>query len=160
LNPVVYSSATPEWATPKAFFSALDAEFGFTLDPCATPENATCPQFFTVVDDGLTQSWSGTVYMNPPYGYGIGKWVKKAYEEAQAGATVVCLIPAKTETRWWHDYVMRAAEIRLIKGRLRFSGWRVNAPFPSAVVVFRPGEHTPVWSAMNRINDTEDSAHD
>lgn len=154
MNDVVFSTGNPEWATPRQLFAALDAEFGFTLDPCATPENATCPRYFTRADDGLSRSWaSSVVFCNPPYGYGIGKWVQKAYEEAQKGAPVVCLIPAKTETRYWHDYVMRAAEIRLIRGRLRFSGHAVNAPFPSAVVVFRQGTHTPRLTAMDRILD-------
>lgn len=155
MNPVHFSSATPEWSTPRAFFAALDREFGFTLDPCATPENATCLQFFTAEDDGLKQPWDGVVFMNPPYGYKIGHWVRKAYNESRYGAVVVALIPAKTETAWWHDYVMRAAEIRLIRGRMRFGGSSINAPFPSCVVVFRPGEHVPVFSTMDRILDPE-----
>lgn len=101
--------------------------------------------------DGLRFDWNwtdGAVWVNPPYGTQIGRWVAKGYHEAQKGCTVVMLIPARTETRYWHDYVMRAAEIRFIKGRLRFSGYSVNAPFPSAVIVFRQGDHTPRISAM------------
>jgi phage N-6-adenine-methyltransferase len=139
-------------------FAALDAEFGFTLDPCATPENTTCQQFFTANDDGLSHQWNGVVFMNPPYGYSIGNWIRKAYTSTLFGATVVGLIPAKTETRWWHDFVMRAAEIRLIKGRMRFGGSNVNAPFPSAVVIWKPGIHTPVFTVMDRILDPEQIA--
>ena len=154
VNPVVYSSDRQDWATPQAFFDALDAEFGFTLDACALPHNAKCPAFLTPEDDALACAWGhGVVFCNPPYGPGIGKWVRKAYDEAQRGAVVVALIPARTETSYWHEYVMRAAEIRLIRGRLRFSGIRVNAPFPSAVVVFRPGAWTPVFTVMDRILD-------
>lgn len=131
-------STTCEWATPQALFDALDAEFGFTLDPCATPANAKCTTFFTASDDGLAQSWAGyVVFLNPPYGRQIGRWVKKAYESALEGATVVCLLPARTDTAWWHDHVMKG-EIRFVRGRLKFGDATSAAPFPSAVVVFRP----------------------
>lgn len=150
MNEVVFSSVRQDWATPRGFFDALDAEFGFTLDACATTENTKVPIFFSVEDDALTKRWHDVVWCNPPYGYRIGKWVKKGFDEAQLGATVVMLIPAKTETAYWHDYVMRASEIRLIRGRLRFSGFSVNAPFPSAVVVFRQGVHIPTFSTIQR----------
>ncbi len=101
---VHFSSKTDLWSTPQDFFDKLDEEFDFTLDPCATPENAKCPIYFTKDDDGLEQDWSGErVFMNPPYGREIGKWVKKAYE---SNTLVVCLLPARTDTRWWHDYVI------------------------------------------------------
>jgi phage N-6-adenine-methyltransferase len=133
-----FSSRTDEWATPLELFITLDAEFGFTLDPCATPENATCRRYFTRDIDGLAQDWSGeVVFMNPPYGHAIGKWIAKASNEARRGATVVCLVPARTDTRWWHDYCLRG-EVRFIRGRLKFGGSRNSAPFPSAVVIFRP----------------------
>lgn len=132
-----YSSATPEWETPQAFFDRLDAEFRFTLDVCATHENAKCAAHFTREEDGLTQSWSGVCWMNPPYGREIKQWMRKAYQEARRGVTVVCLIPARTDAGWWHDYAMRG-EIRFLRGRLKFGGAKYNAPFPNAVVVFRP----------------------
>lgn len=126
------SSATPEWATPQWLFDDLNREFGFTLDPCATPDNAKCERFFTKVDDGLAQTWDGTVWMNPPYGREIGRWVRKAYEASLTGATVVCLVPARTDTSWWHTYCMKANEVRFIRGRVRFIGEADNAaPFPS-----------------------------
>jgi phage N-6-adenine-methyltransferase len=134
---VHFSSATDLWATPQDFFDRLNARFGFTLDVCATADNAKCERFFTAADDGLAQDWSGICWMNPPYGREIGKWMRKAHESSLAGATVVCLVPARTDTRWWHDYAMQG-EIEFIKGRLRFGSAKTNAPFPSAVVVFRP----------------------
>jgi site-specific DNA-methyltransferase (adenine-specific) len=135
MNRVHFTSTTSERATPQAFFDALDVEFGFTLDPCATPTNAKCSTFFTKDDDGLAQSWAGhVVFLNPPYGRLIGHWVREAHESAIAGATVVCLLPARTGTRWWHEYVM-AGEVRFVRGHLKFGN---ATPFPSAVVVFRP----------------------
>ena len=134
---VHFSSATDLWATPQAFFERLNARFGFTLDVCATPENAKCAAYFTTADDGLAQDWRGTCWMNPPYGRAIGKWMRKAYESSLSGATVVCLVPARTDTRWWHDYAAKG-EVEFIKGRLKFGGSRNSAPFPSAVVTFRP----------------------
>ena len=106
---VHFSAASNEWATPQDFFDVLDAEFGFTLDPCATAENAKCAQYFTQSDDGLSQPWEGMVFMNPPYGREIGAWVAKAHSESLKGATVVCLIPARTDTRYWHEYVIGGA---------------------------------------------------
>ena len=135
---VHWMSKRHDWETPQWLFDILDAEFGFTLDPCATPQNAKCKKFFTPEVDGLKQSWAGeVVFMNPPYGKEIGLWVKKAYEEKEA--MVVCLIPARTDTHWWHKYVMKADEIRFIKGRLKFGEAQYNAPFPSAIVVFKKG---------------------
>jgi len=135
---VHFSSATDLWATPKDFFEKLNAEFGFTLDVCANAENAKCPRYFTEADDGLAQEWTGVCWMNPPYGREIGQWVRKAYESALGGATVVCLVPSRTDTAWWHDYCMKG-EVRFVRGRLKFGGVTDNAPFPSAVVIFRPG---------------------
>tara|TARA_R100000808_G_C2155279_1_gene167327 strand:+ start:8889 stop:9368 length:480 start_codon:yes stop_codon:yes gene_type:complete len=135
----LFSSKSMEWATPRDFFRKLDKEFGFDLDPCAQSHNAVCSAFFTPEEDGLLQSWEGkTVFVNPPYGRSIGKWIKKAYEEGcKENTTVVMLIPSRTDTKYWHDYVMRASEVRLIKGRLKFGGGNNSAPFPSAVVIFR-----------------------
>ena len=134
--------ATPEWETPQEFFDKLDAEFGFDVDVCATKENAKCELYFTQERDGLNARWyyqdekERTFWMNPPYGRAIKGWMKKAYEESQKGLTVVCLVPARTDAGWWHDYAMKG-EIRFIRGRLKFGGARHNAPFPSAVVIFR-----------------------
>ena len=132
---VHFSSETSEWATPQDVFDELDAEFGFTLDVCATVDNAKCERYFTAEVDGLAQDWTDVCWMNPPYGREIGRWVRKAYESAQNGATVVCLVPARTDTAWWHDYCARG-EVRLLRGRLKFGAATNSAPFPSAVVVF------------------------
>jgi len=133
----LFSSRSEEWATPPALFAKLDAEFGFSLDPCATPENAKCSSFYTRDDDGLSKPWHGSVFMNPPYGDTIGLWMAKAWEEARRGALVVCLVPARVDTAWWHDYAARG-EVRFLRGRLRFGGAVQSAPFPSAIVIFRP----------------------
>ena len=136
---VHYSSKTNEWSTPQAFFDELNKEFNFTLDPCATSENAKCTKYFTVEDDGLKQDWSNDiVFMNPPYGREIKYWVQKAYEESLKGATVVCLIPARTDTAYWHNYIFgKADDIRFIKGRLKFGGSKNPAPFPSAIIIYK-----------------------
>lgn len=137
MNDAMFSSKTDLWATPQSFFDDLDSEFGFELDVCALPSNAKCERYFTPADDGLSQTWSGVCWMNPPYGKEIGLWMRKAYLSSRQGATVVCLVPARTDTRWWHDYAMRG-QIRFIKGRLKFGDAKANAPFPSAVVIFQP----------------------
>jgi phage N-6-adenine-methyltransferase len=137
LNRGMFSSASDEWETPQEFFDALDAVFHFMLDVCATHVNAKCGRYYTKEDDGLLQAWSGVCWMNPPYGWEISSWVKKAYESSlYAGTVVVCLLPARTDTAWWHDYVIPHAEnVDFIRGYLRFSG-RGPAPLPSALVVF------------------------
>ena len=133
-----FSSATAEWPTPQPVFDALHGEFGFTLDPCATPDNAKCKRFFTKTDDGLAQDWgSEIVFMNPPYGREIKQWMAKAYAASRGGATVVCLVPSRTDTQWWHLYAMKG-EMRFLKRRLEFVGSNNKAPFASALVVFRP----------------------
>jgi len=129
------SSKTDLWATPQETFDKLNGEFGFNLDVCATEENHKCARYFTKETDGLKQVWDGKVWMNPPYGREIIKWVKKAYESALAGAVVVCLVPARTDTAWF-QYCWKATEIRFVKGRLKFGGSKESAPFPSAIVVF------------------------
>ena len=136
---VHYSSKTNEWSTPQDFFDELDKEFNFTLDPCATSENAKCTKYFTVEDDGLKQDWSkDVVFMNPPYGREIKYWVQKAYEESLKGATVVCLIPARTDTAYWHDYIFgKADDIRFLRGRLKFGDSKNPAPFPSAIIIYK-----------------------
>lgn len=135
-----FSSDSNEWYTPKYIYDELNNEFGFTLDPCCTPESAKCEKFYTQETDGLAQDWTGErVFMNPPYGREIGKWVKKAVE---SDALVVMLIPARTDTRYFHDYIYHnpKCEIRFIKGRIKFetpTGVKDAAPFPSMIVVCR-----------------------
>lgn len=135
---VMFSSKTNEWATPQKFFDELNAEFNFTLDPCCTIENAKCKTFFTESDDGLLQNWKGhKVFCNPPYGSEIGKWIKKSYEEStQENTIVVMLIPARTDTKYFHEYIYKQSEIRFIKGRLKFGDSKNSAPFPSMIVIF------------------------
>jgi site-specific DNA-methyltransferase (adenine-specific) len=142
MNPIHFSSKSDDWETRWPFFKAIEREFGpFTCDVCATQANTKVGHFFSPEVDGLSQEWTGTVLMNPPYGVELKKWMKKASEEAQKGATVIALIPARTDTKWWFDYVAhKAAEIRFLKGRLRFGNAEHSAPFPSAVVIYRPGE--------------------
>ena len=131
------SSNTPEWATPQGFFDDLNAEFHFTLDPCALPSNTKCAKFYTPSDDGLIQNWEGeTVFCNPPYGRELPKWVKKCYEES-SHATIVMLIPARTDTSYFHDYIYHKAEIRFVRGRLKFNDGKLGAPFPSMVVIYK-----------------------
>src|ERR1700674_1506207 len=135
LNPALFSSCRQDWETPLELFRSLDLEFGFDLDVCATKANAKCQVFFSPDKDGLKQLWRGTCWMNPPYGRMIGHWMAKAYLSSLAGATVVCLVPARTDTQWWHEFAMRG-EIRFLEGRLRFGGQDNSAPFPSALVIF------------------------
>lgn len=135
---VHFSSKTDLWRTPAAFFATLHGKWGFTLDVCATPENAQLQKFFTEADDGLKQDWgTNRCWMNPPYGRTIGSWMRKAYESSLQGALVVCLVPARTDTAWWHDYSMKG-EIQFLRGRLKFGDHVNAAPFPSALVVFLP----------------------
>lgn len=138
---VLFESESTEWETPLDLFRLLDAEFHFDLDAAATDENAKCSRYFTKRENGLQQEWKTSVFLNPPYGISIGKWVRKAYEEAHKGSLVVCLLPARTDVKWWHDFVMQAAEVRFIKGRVKFVGGESSAPFPSVVAVFRPGHN-------------------
>ncbi len=133
---VMFSSKTDDWETPQDLFDKLDQEFEFNLDVCATQDNRKCRNFYTKELYGLKQDWHGVCWMNPPYGREIGKWVQKAYEESLKGSTVVCLLPSRTDTRWWHDYCMKG-EVRFIKGRLKFGNSKNSAPFPSAIVIFR-----------------------
>ena len=130
---VHFSSKTYEWETPNELFRELDREFHFTLDVCATRDNAKCELFFSKEIDGLKQQWGKRNFMNPPYGREIGKWVKKASKNP----VTVCLLPARTDTRWFHDYIYDKAEIRFLKGRIKFGGGENSAPFPSMVVIFK-----------------------
>lgn len=134
----MFSSKTDEWETPQWLFDELNKEFNFTTDVCANEQNKKCRYYFNKSNDGLSIAWTGTCWMNPPYGRNIGKWVKKAYSEFKRGVPcVVCLLPARTDTRWFHDYILDKAEIRYIKGRLKFGNSKNSAPFPSMIVIFK-----------------------
>ena len=144
MNKALLSSENMNWCTPQAFFDALDREFHFALDAAATDQSAKCARYFTPETDGLSQSWNvgGAVFCNPPYGRQIGAWVEKAYTEAtRGGYDVVLLIPARTDTAYFHEYIYGKAEIRFIRGRLKFTDEEGNAkqsaPFPSMVVIYR-----------------------
>ena len=137
IREAMFSSKTDLWETPQDFFDKLNEEFHFQTDVCALSENAKCKRFYTPEQDGLVQEWSGSCWCNPPYGRQIGKWVRKASESK---ATTVMLIPARTDTAWFHDYIYGKAEVRFVRGRLKFSGAEHNAPFPCMVVIFRGGD--------------------
>lgn len=144
MNKALLSSENMNWCTPQDFLNKLDREFHFVLDAAATEKSAKCARYFTPETDGLSQSWDvgGAVFCNPPYGRQIGAWVEKAYTEAtRGGFTVVLLIPARTDTQYFHDFIYRKAEIRFIRGRLKFTDEEGNAkqsaPFPSMVVIYR-----------------------
>lgn len=128
-----------EWETPQTLFDELDREFHFTLDPASTDENAKCLKHYTMKDDGLSKSWKGErVFLNPPYGREIPKWVEKAFHEFSGGVEpIVLLIPARTDTAYWHEYIFGKAEIRFIRGRIKFGDAHEGAPFPSAIVIYR-----------------------
>lgn len=139
INNAMFSSNRDDWETPLELFNQLDAIYHFDLDVCALPHNAKCDKYYTPDDDGLSKPWEGTCWMNPPYGRQIGRWMEKAYKSSLVGATVVCLVPSRTDTAWWHDYAMRASKITYIRGRIKFVGAKHGAPFPCAIVVF--GQH-------------------
>lgn len=134
----MFTSNTDLWATPQSFFDKYNNLYNFNLDVCALPNNAKCEKYFTPEINGLSQEWIGVCWMNPPYGREIGKWVKKAYESSLQGAIVVCLLPARTDTRWFHDYCIKG-KIEFIKGRLKFGDSKNSAPFPNMIVVFEGG---------------------
>ncbi|NOT01192.1 MAG: adenine methyltransferase [Phycisphaerales bacterium] len=135
---VHFSSRVEDWSTPDDLFAELNSIFHFDLDACASPSNAKCPRFFTQDDDALRQRWTGRVWMNPPYGRKIAAFMEKAYGESLHGATVVCLVPSRTDTAWWHRFAKRG-QIIFLRGRLKFGGAETSAPFPSAIVIFWGG---------------------
>ena len=138
LSKGLFTSNTGEWETPQDLFDKLNKEFNFKLDVCATKENAKCKRFFTKEDNAWKQEWSEMNWMNPPYGREIGIWVRKAFMNAKKyGKTTVALLPARTDTKWFHNYIYKKAEIRFLKGRLKFSKSKDSAPFPSMIVIFR-----------------------
>jgi len=139
VDKILYQSRCEEWETPQDLYDELNKEFNFVLDPCATKENAKCANYITKERDGLSYPWTefdGAVFVNPPYGREVGKWIQKAKEESNKGITVVCLVYARTDTKWFHDYCLDA-EIRFIKGRIKFGEAKYNAPAPSMLVIFR-----------------------
>lgn len=142
MNGYMKTAKCDTWETPQDLFHRLDVEFCFNLDVCAVKETAKCEIFYTPEDDAFKHNWNGVCWMNPPYGRDISKWLKKAYSESLNGNTIVCLIPSRTDTKYWHDYCMKATEIRFIKGRLKFGGSKSSAPFSSAIIIFgkRNGE--------------------
>lgn len=153
------SAESIEYETPPELFDVLNREFGFTLDVCSTPANAKCKKFFTVRENGLAQPWTpATCWMNPPYGdQAITRWMAKAHGEAERGATVVCLVPARTHTSWFHTFCSQA-EVRFLRGRLRYVGTAGEAPFPQLVVIFRAGLARPwamkLWEWRPRTKQT------
>ena len=135
---VMFSSQTDDWSTPQQFFDKLNEEFNFTLDPCSSDTNHKCQKYFTEKDDGLSKDWNNNiVFCNPPYGREIKLWVKKCFETYSSGNIVVALLPARTDTSWFHDYIYNKAEIRFVRGRLKFGSSKNSAPFPSMVVIWR-----------------------
>jgi len=136
---LIFSSASNEWATPQDFYDLCNKEFNFTLDTASTKENAKCKNYYTEKDNGLSKDWIGNVWCNPPYGKETGKWIEKAYIETAKGNANVCtiLIPVRSDTKYFHNFMNKADELRFIKGRLRFGGSKSSAPFPSVLFVFR-----------------------
>jgi site-specific DNA-methyltransferase (adenine-specific) len=126
----LFSSARQHWSTPKDLYESLNKEFDFNDDPCPLSDNGI---------GGLLRSWGSSTFLNPPYGNDIGKWLSKAQLEASLGKIVVCLIPSRTDTKWWHEYVMKATEVRYLRGRLKFGDSKNSAPFPSCIVIFFKG---------------------
>ena len=147
------SSESVEWPTPQWLFDLLDEEFHFTSDVCSTKENSKCKKFYTKQDNGLSKKWTGSCWMNPPYGREISDWMAKARESAEKGATVVCLVPARPDTDWWWDNVLEG-EIRFIRGRIKFIGTTSAAPFPSAVIILKKGAvpRKVIWWEVLRKN--------
>jgi len=153
MNPILLSSGREDYETPQELFNELNKEFGFTLDPCATDETAKCIKYYTLKDDGLSKDWTGEiVFCNPPYNSKQDAWVHKCYEHGKHGGIAVMLIPARTDTKRFHEHILGKAEIRFIRGRLKFKGGRHDsAPFPSMIVVF-PKDYKRIkiqWSVFN-----------
>lgn len=140
MNKVLHSSESVMWETPQWLFNEYNKQYNFNTDVCAVPENAKCDHYFTPEVDGLKQDWKGSCWMNPPYGRNeTGRWIEKAYKESLKGVTVVCLIPSRTDTRWFHQFIYNkpGVKITFLKGRLKFGGSKHGAPFPSMIVVFK-----------------------
>lgn len=157
MNNVHFSSNTDLWATPQKLFDELNREFNFTLDVCAIDENAKCAKYYSPKDNGLEQSWSGSVFMNPPYGREIYKWVKKAFFTAayDEETVIVGLLPARTDTKWFHDFIYHKpnTEIRFVSGRIKFGGAINNAPFPSMIVIWNTKSKDKIQEYMNHVGN-------
>lgn len=147
MNNVHFKSSNKEWETPESLFQPLRKEFNIVFDVCASPENTKCRAYYDKKLNALSASWSianeftegkFAVWMNPPYGRGIDRWVRKAHEESLKGVTIVALLPARTDTSWFHNYIHGKQEVRFLKGRVKFVDAKSSAPFPSMIVVFRP----------------------
>lgn len=140
---IMFSSKTDLWETPQDLFDELNEEFHFNLDVCALPENAKCNKFYTPDDDGLIKPWTGVCWCNPPYGREIGKWIRRAWISSAVGNTVVMLLPARTDTKWFHEYIYNKnrVEVRFLRGRLKFGNAKNSAPFPSMIVIFRSNKN-------------------
>jgi len=159
VDKVMYSSKNQEWSTPQLLFDNLNKEFHFTLDPAATAENARCKKFYTIEDNGLWQPWAGSVWLNPPYGKGriIEPWIEKIVAEVSAGnCTVVALLPARTDTIWFHEYVFPyISQLRLVYGRLKFDDGKGSAPFPSMIAIYdgSPLKYPPPVFACDKLGN-------
>jgi len=148
MNEVHYSSKSRDWETPESIFKPLQEEFNIVLDVCATDQNKKCDAYLDRKLNGLTSEWlivgetgkpsKGACWMNPPYGREVGAWVRKAHAESLKGITTVALLPARTDTKWFHEYIYGKTEIRFFKGRIRFVNAKASAPFPSMIVIFKP----------------------
>jgi phage N-6-adenine-methyltransferase len=165
ISKALYSSDKEDWETPQALFDKLNKEFHFNMDAAANEHNAKCPMFFDKDDDGLKMNWleyappdgrQAVIFLNPPYGKAIGQWMKKAYTESTKGCTVVCLVHARTDTKWFQDFVLPyAAEIRFIRGRVKFGDGKQSSPFPSCLVIYKspldmPKGQTPIISSYHQ----------
>lgn len=139
MNSVIFSSSRQDWRTPAHLFSLLDSEFHFTLDVCADSDNALTEDYFSISNSCLDHEWFGRVFMNPPYSRNVGRFVKKAFLEIPHCEVIVMLLPVRTDTSWFHDYILNKAEIRFIRGRLRFSDSSSFAPFPSMIAIYKGG---------------------
>lgn len=156
INSGLFSSRSEEWETPQYVFDILNNEFRFQVDVCATSENSKCAIYFDKEINGLKQEWSPfRCWMNPPYGRSISRWIKKASDESTHGALVVCLIPSRTDTKWWHEWVMKSSEIWFVAGRLSFGNEKQSAPFPSCVVIYYPELDNPIKLAVPIIRSVK-----
>lgn len=152
MDKVLFSSYKMDWATPQWLVDQINERWGLrTLDVCATATNTKCASFISLEQDAFTTPWTGRAFMNPPYGRNIGSWIGLAAKRAWAGEVddVICLIPSRTDTAYWYDYVMQAKEICLLRGRVRFVGAPSSAPFPSCLIVFQQGATSPIVTSMD-----------
>ena len=150
MNKALLESGRDDWETPQDLFNDLNREFGFTLDPCATPDTARCAKYYTRAEDGLNRDWTGeVVFCNPPYGRKQDAWVRKCSAHGAGGGVAVMLLPARTDTARFHDFILGKAEIRFVRGRLKFTGAMNPAPFPSMVVVFGKDDHLTMFNKLN-----------